>query len=346
MSRTETMPQLRDRDTVAAYFVSTALRRLEHDPQRIARILREAAIEPDWLHDPMHRIPAQAVISFWLILTRELDDEFFAFDSHGMPKGSFAVICRHVIHEPDMGRALHQCLQAFRLFVRDVQAHLEVRGRRAVIVLNNQLADPVIHHVAEEIFLSMVIGVMCWLTGRRLMLSRTQFGHPRPPQGADRLLWGPWISFGSAHTELEFDAEQLRWPLIRDFRALKVFLRTAPEGVVVRFRNRTGLSAKVYRILRNAQDFAWPTQAEMANSMQISESAFRRQLDREGFSFQAIKHQVRQAIAFELLADTDMTISDIAIQARFQEPSAFHRVFRQWTGMSPGQYRESSKPTG
>lgn len=346
MTSTDPVKQVRDSDTVAAYFVNAALRKVQHDPLHTAAILREAAIDPVWLQDPLHRVPAQAVINFWLILTRELDDEFFAFDSHGMPKGSFAVICRHVIHEPDMGRALQQCLLAFRLFVRDIQGHLEIRGRRAVIVLKNQLADPVVHHVAEEIFLSMVIGVMCWLTGRRLMLDRTQFGHHRPPHGADRLLWGPWISFGSAHTELEFDAQQLKWPVVRDFKALKFFLRTAPEGVVVRFRNRNGLSAKVYRRLRTATDFTWPTQTEMAKSLRMNDSAFRRQLEREGFSYQAIKHQVRRAIAFELLADTDMTISDIAIRARFQEPSAFHRVFRQWTGMSPGQYRESSKPAG
>lgn len=342
MTSDEINLQVQDRDTVAAYFVSAGLRRLQHAPERIAAILQEAAIDPVWLQDPLHRVPAQAVIRFWLIMTRELDDEFFAFDSHGMPKGSFAVICRHVIHEPDMGRALQQCLQAFRLFVRDIQGHIDIRGRRAVIVLKNTLTDPVIHPVAEEIFLSMVIGVMCWLTGRRLPLDRTQFGHQRPPHGADRLLWGPWITFGADHTELEFDAQDLKWPVVRDFKALKYFLRTAPEGVVVRFRNRNGLSAQVYRSLRHDTGITWPTQAELAVKMKLSGSAFRRQLEREGFSFQAIKHQVRRAIAFELLAQTDMTISDIAIRARFQEPSAFHRVFRQWTGMSPGQYRENS----
>lgn len=342
MTIQQTPPLVRDHDTVAAYFVSAGLRRIEHDPGRVAAILQEAEIDPVWLHHPLYRVPAQAVNRFWLILTRELNDEFFAFDSHGMPKGSFAVICRHVIHEPDMGRALRQCLQAFGLFVRDVQGTLEIRGRRAVIVLRNRLDDPVIHPAAEEIFLSMVIGLMCWLTGRHLMLDRTQFGHPRPAHGADRLLWGPWITFGADHTELEFDAQHLKWPVVRDFKALKHFLKRAPEGVVVRFRNRSGLSAQVYRALRDDTGTAWPTQAQMAADMNLSDSAFRRQLEREGFSFQAIKHQVRRAIAFELLADSDATISDIAIRARFQEPSAFHRIFRQWTGMSPGQHRENS----
>lgn len=338
--------EVRDRDSVAAYFVSAALWRLRDDPQRATAILHEVGIEPAWLADPLFRIPAHSVVRFWLAMTEAFDDEFFAFDSHGMPRGSFALICRHVIHEPDLGRALTQCLQAFGLFIHDIRARLEVRGRRAAIVVENRLGDPAILHVAEEIFLSMVIGVICWLTGRRLLIDSTAFGHPRTAHGADPLLWGPWISFDAAQTRLEFDADQLAWPVVRDFRALKHFLRAAPEGVVVRFRNRSGLSARVYRALRDDEAPAWPTQAEMAVAMKMTHSSFRRRLEREGLSFQAIKHQVRRAIAFDLLSRSDMPVGEIAIRARFQEPSAFHRAFRQWTGMSPGQYRESCRAQG
>jgi AraC-like DNA-binding protein len=343
MQYAEDRHPVRDRDTVAAYFVSAGLWRLRNDPVRAKEILRSVNIDPDWLNDALFRIPAQSVIRFWLSLTEEFDDEFFAFDSHGMPRGTFAIICRHVIHEPDLGRALSQCLQAFGLFIHDIQAHLEIRGRRAAIVVENHLRDSSVRHVAEEIFLSMVIGVICWLTGRRLLLDSTEFGHARPAHGADPLLWGPWIKFDAPKTRLEFDAEQLKLPVIRDFRALKHFLRAAPEGVVVRFRNRSGLTARVYRELRDDTGLEWPTQAQMAKDMNMTHSAFRRRLEREGLSFQAIKHQVRRAIAIDLLSQGDTSITEIAIRARFQEPSAFHRAFRQWTGMSPGQYRESSR---
>lgn len=332
---------VRDRDTVAAYFVSAALWSFRSDPARADTILRSVDIDPAWLSDAHYRIPAHSIIRFWLSMTEALDDEFFGFDSHGMPRGTFAIICRHVIHEPDMGRALNQCLHAFGLFIHDIQARLEIRGRRAAIIVENRMGAPSVLHVAEEIFLSMVIGVICWLTGRRLQLDSTEFGHARPAQGADPLLWGPWIKFDAPLTRLEFDADQLKLPVMRDFRALKHFLRAAPEGVVVRFRNRSGLTARVYRSLRDDTGLGWPTQAQMALDMNMNLSSFRRRLEREGVSFQAVKHQVRRAIAFELLSRGDISITEIAVRARFQEPSAFHRAFRQWTGMSPGQYRES-----
>ncbi|MNE62544.1 Urease operon transcriptional activator [compost metagenome] len=72
----------------------------------------------------------------------------------------------------------------------------------------------------------------------------------------------------------------------------------------------------------------------------MTPTAFRRQLEREGFSFQELKHEARRAIAFEHLHDDRLSISEIALRAGFQESSAFHRAFRQWTGESPGQFRQ------
>lgn len=336
---------VRKSDTVAAYLVKAAVHRLAHVPQRVAALLQEAGIDPAWLDEPLYRVPAESVTRLWLLLTEELGDEFFAFDSRGMPRGSFAIICRSVVHEPDLGRALRQCLSGFNLFLRDIRAHLELRGKRAVIVLQTRIEDPVIRGVAEEIYLSMVIGVACWLVGRRINLERTQFGHAPPPHGADPLLWGPWIQFEAGHTEVEFASAQLALPVIRSYASLKQFLRHAPEGVVVRFRNRSGLSAGVYRRLKAAPEFDWPSQSQMALDVAMSESAFRRQLEREGFSYQALKHEVRKALAFEYLNDEALSISEIAIRCGFQEPSAFHRAFRQWTGMSPGRYRAARAST-
>ncbi|MCY1405207.1 hypothetical protein D9M71_204420 [compost metagenome] len=330
---------VRKTDSVAAYFVKAALGRLEHKPERVAKLLEDARIDPRWLDEPLRRVPADSVTHLWLSLTEELGDEFFAFDSGGMPRGAFALICRSVLHEPDLGRALRQCLAGFNVFLRDLRARLDIRGNRTAIVLENRISDPAIRGVAEEIYLSMVIGVACWLVGRRLNLDRAQFGHPRPPHGAEPLLWGPWIRFDAEHTEVEFNSSQLSLPVIRNFAGLKQFLRHAPEGVVVRFRNRSGLSAKVYRSLKECPELEWPAQSSMASQMSMSDSGFRRQLEREGFSYQAIKHEVRRALAFDYLNDDSLSISEIAIRCGFQEPSAFHRAFRQWTGMSPGRYR-------
>ncbi|WP_028627904.1 AraC family transcriptional regulator [Metapseudomonas resinovorans] len=334
---------MREQDSVAAYLVQAALHKLEDAPERKRAILEEAGIDAQSLELPDARLPATAVHSFWLAMVRELNDEFFGFDSHGLPRGSFALICRGLIQEPTLGKALSQYLRYLGLFIHDIRASLEVRNGQAVISLQTSMANQAIRGSAEEIFLNIVLGVLCWLVGRRIPLDRTRFGHPRPSHGSDPLLWGPLLEFDADRTEVVFDAGYLALPVVQDLPALKHFLRTSPQWLVVRIRNDESLAARVFRRLRQQEDFIPPTLVALAEELGMNATSFRRQLEREGFSYQEIKHEVRRSVAFELLKGDRFSISEIAIMSGFQEPSAFHRAFRSWTGESPGQFRKRAR---
>lgn len=331
---------MQEKDSVAVYFARAALYGLRGQPERIAVVLAAAGIPEQQLSDKSVRISASAFARLWLAVARELDDEFLGFDSHGMPTGSFALICRGLIQADNLGQALRQCLSGLGLFLRDIHGSLSVRGDRAVIRLRNCQPDPQARSVAEETYLTVVLGLLCWLAGRRIPIDSSQFSHPRPEHGDDHLFWGPNLSFEASHSEIEFAASYLELPLVQNLATLKTFLRTSPQWLIVRFSNRQGLSAEVYKQLRNCRYEHWPTLADMAEERALSIASFRRQLQREGFSFQELKDEVRRAIAFECLRNTDLSITAIAEKAGFCEASAFHRAFKQWTGESPGYYRK------
>ena len=330
---------MRENDTVAVYFVRTMLHALRAQPERAAALLAEAGIDPALLEAPGARVPASAFARLWLILIESLNDEFFNLDSHGMPLGSFALICRGLIQEPNLEKALRQCLNNFALFLRDIRGQLTVKGARAVISLRTGIEDPLTRVYAEETFLALVISLACWLVGRRILIDRTALADTRPAQDDDPLLWGANVQLGSGRTEIEFAAEYLRLPVVQDLAALKTFLRSAPQWLVIRYRNQNGQVAQVYRYLRARQYDQWPTLLAMAERQGLSPSSFRRQLEREGRSYQQIKDEVRRAMAFECLRQAHLSIAEVAEHTGFQEPSAFHRAFKKWTGESPGSYR-------
>lgn len=330
---------MRENDSVAVYFVHIMLHTLRQQPARASALLVQAGIDPAVVDAPDARVPARAFARLWLLLIEDLGDEFFNLDSHGMPLGSFALICRGLILEPNLEKALRQCLGGFGLFLRDLRGSLTVRAGRALISVQSNIADPLTRVYAEETYLVLMIGMLCWLAGRRIAIDRTELAVSRPAQDDDLLLWGPDLRLGSGRTEVEFDSAYLRLPVVQDLATLKTFLRSAPQGLVIRFRNQNGLVAQVYRHLRARHYGQWPTLAALAQLQGISASTFRRQLEREGRSYQQIKDEVRRAMAFERLREGVLSIAEIAEQAGFQEPSAFHRAFKKWTGQSPGSYR-------
>lgn len=336
--------QMREKDSVAVYFVQVMVHALRDRPERLAAVLAEAGIDPALQQQPQARVPASAFAALWLIQIRELQDEFFRLDSHGMPPGSFALICRGLIQEPNLEKALRQCLANFALFLRDFRGSLSVRGKRAVISLQTHASDSVAGQYGEETFLVLMISLLCWLGGRRIPIDRADFRQPRPSLSDDPLLWGPNLTFGAGHTEIEFASRYLRLPVVQDLASLKVFLRSAPQWLVIRFRNQHGLATQVYQRLRHSDYSQWPTLEAFASDQQMSPSTFRRRLEREGCSFQEIKDEVRRGVAVELLRQTGTSIGEIAERTGFQEPSAFHRAFKKWTGESPGRYRARYQP--
>lgn len=63
-----------------------------------------------------------------------------------------------------------------------------------------------------------------------------------------------------------------------------------------------------------------------------------RQLTEQGTSYRQIKENVLKEHSLSLLLRESLDINTVAQQLGYSEPSAFHRAFKVWFGMSPKQY--------
>jgi len=72
----------------------------------------------------------------------------------------------------------------------------------------------------------------------------------------------------------------------------------------------------------------------------LNKRTLQRGLFAQGTSFRRLKEEVLKEHAVRLLSQADLGLNDIAIQLRYSEPSAFHRAFKVWFGMTPRQFRK------
>lgn len=335
---------MEEKDTVSVAFVSAAVARLG---AARARVLAAAGIPEERLRSPQSRVTADAFAALWLAVAQETGDEFFGLDRRALKPGSFALLCRSLLPAADLGQALRRMLRGFDCLLDDVGGTLAVEDGQAVVRVRNRIADPDARRFADETFLVLVHGLLCWLAGRRIPLRWARFGFARPAHAAEyALMFTAEATFSAPETAVAFDAALLGAPLVQDARTLRSFLRAAPRSVFLKYRPEEGTAARVRRLLKPCVEAgaAWPGIGEAAAALHLSVSTLRRRLAAEGTSWQGLKDALRRDAAIHLLAGTRLSVEAVAARLGFQDASAFHRAFRKWLGMQPGEYRARAAP--
>lgn len=81
----------------------------------------------------------------------------------------------------------------------------------------------------------------------------------------------------------------------------------------------------------------------VAEALGMSPRSMRRHLNLAGYSFSAIRNEVRETFATRFLQDTDMPMSKIAEHLGYSDQASFSKAYRTWTGKTPGEVRRSHR---
>ena len=85
-----------------------------------------------------------------------------------------------------------------------------------------------------------------------------------------------------------------------------------------------------------------PSLPFIAKNLGISGRTIQRRLAEEETSFQKLVDDVRQDQALVWVKNGDLTPAEMAFRLGFSQSSSFHRAFKQWTGRSFSQFRNSN----
>ncbi|KTC39125.1 MAG: AraC family transcriptional regulator [Pseudomonas sp.] len=328
--------------TIASHFARAALggaRRRGYDSMPL---LQQLGISPELLNEPKARIAPEQFTQLLQRLWLELDDEYLGFGHGPSKRGTFAMMCHALIHCRTLEKALNRGLMFYSLFPHAPRLSLTREGDMARLSLDDAgLWDP--EHFLSECLLVIWHRLGSWLIGQRIRLEQAAFSYPRPEHGAEYDLLFPCpLQFDQTHSSLLFHSRYLGMPLLQDERTLKHFLERSPADLLSRPDEGDSLGSQLRRLLSRDREH-WPDLENVAQHMHVSPQTLRRHLREEGLSFQELKDELRRDIAIYHLGRADLSLQQIAEQLGFSEPSAFHRAFKKWTGLTPGAYRARSQ---
>ncbi|WP_225307431.1 AraC family transcriptional regulator [Nitrincola iocasae] len=280
-------------------------------------------------------------------------DESFGMLSGGrVPNGTFRMMCHAIIHCSTLERALRRCSDFYEICRGSmIKPVLVRRGRYA------KVSFAPIESLSEADFrslmgkesplqirtsLSMWHHFMSWLIGRRLELKAAYFTFTDPGDADQYVkLFQSEVKFSQHEDAIVFPAKYLDLPLAQNEETLRGFLKTAPYQLIVMVDDDKSLKARVISMLGKDFSRELPSAEEVARALHMSVSTLRRRLLEEGTSYQKIKDEERRAAAINYMNAPQLSINDVAGLMGFDEPSAFFRSFKKWTGMTPGEYRRS-----
>ena len=184
-----------------------------------------------------------------------------------------------------------------------------------------------------------VHGFSSWFIDSRIALREVGFPFAAPPhQGVYPLMFPGPVYFNAPRAGFSFDAQYLALPLKRDERSLRTMLQRALPLIVLPYRRDRLLAQRVRELLRT-QAGAMGTAETLARALHVSTRTLHRQLHEEGVSLQRLKDEVRRDQAMDQLRRSARPVKQVAQAVGFGNEKSFARAFRQWTGLSPSEFR-------
>lgn len=323
--------------TVPIHHVEQALQGAVRRGLPTEPLLLRAGIPPALLEAPLARVSQAQYGALLRVLRVRLHDEFWGLLEKPLPLGSFAQCCRLLVQAPTLGDAVRT---GFRYFHGELDAfvpRLSVAGGMASMTIVPRAPG---HDYAQRAFLFFSFGLASWLAARRIPLAGVEYRCAAPAHAGevDRLFQAK-VAFDCERYRLWFDARWLDLPQVQNTQSLREFLQQAPANLLVKYRDRTSVTDRIRRLLRSRLHGELPSLDEVARTLAMTPQTLSRRLREEGQGFQALKDDLRRDTAIELLQRPDLTLLDIAAQLGFSEASTFHRAFKKWTGVAPGEYR-------
>jgi AraC-like DNA-binding protein len=179
--------------------------------------------------------------------------------------------------------------------------------------------------------------------GGRHVLEKLALSVPWNSNGLDQLV--PFgfqlnVEYSQVHPAIQLDPDICEVPCITADEGLyAIACRTCEEELSV----LSGSMAA--RVRKNLDDGlgGWRELGEVADIMAVSRRTLIRRLKDEHTSFRDLLDRTRCDLACFYLANSNLSVGQIALKTGYQDSSNFSRTFRRWKNLSPLQYRSAMK---
>lgn len=252
-----------------------------------------------------------------------------------------------------LGHALMSCRslrQAAELLVRhnplrsqNGRVRLAYEDDRTILSFTPAFEVPGAPHFLCDMFFAAATNGIRQLLGRELTKAEIELAfYPDVPKETYDQFLRVCVRFGAQSNRLIGPSGIMDAPLqAADVVIAPAYLRQC-ELLLRQMEAAGGYESAVRRLLLSSRG-RFPPAPDIARMLNLSERTLRRRLSEEKTSYQAIVNDVRNHLARQYLADTDLSVADIGTLIGFEDLSNFRHAFQKWNGVSPSRFRKERR---
>lgn len=309
-------------------------------------LLAKVGLDPNKVRDPYELVPIDREDALWREVYARTGDQAFGLEAaQAIDRGSFLAL-EYVVRT---SQTLGEGLRVLERFARLLHGHrpYELRSEpdgSAVLAYRDSHDGDVHAALLCDFALAAVVLICRDATGVDWSPRRVRFRHEKPNHVRPyRALFRAPVEFGCDETAIELDPEVLSTPMTEADPALQAVLQHYLEADL----ETRDPSVTLEHAVRVAIGRSLPKQdAELdavAEVLGVSPRVLQKRLQRVGTSFQEQLDRVRESLAKRYLVQPGISMAGTALLLGYSDATAFHRAFKRWTGLTPGDYRRRAR---
>lgn len=304
----------------------------------------------DSYHLPTHPLSPHEFSQCYLEVVQRLELHLAGSDSHvPISRKEVELMCRCALSAATLGEAMALvCDFAGMLYPRVGDPSVVEDNGTAKFILDSLRGE---RSIASN--LSDITGLFAfkqlfqWLVGGVLQPLRVSIG---PASREDVLpflrLFNTSVLTGGDAYFLEYEQKDLERVVVVTPGEFQAFFEVFPCGIFE--PTKADIVQQVAALIGAAvhQALPIPSLVQIATTVDLPTSTLRRQLAEQQTSFREIRDQCLMEAAFDYLAQTSLSVGQLAPRLGFQSTKTFRQAFVRWTGVSPSEWRASHIETG
>lgn len=328
--------------TIPSHFARAVLRGAERLGIDSGTLLQELGISPAVYQEDQGIVHADQFVRLVQRAWEASGDEFLGMSGTRCIPGHFALMVRYVCQFDTLEALLKEIVRYYQTTREDVAFRVDIGDEQVSFHIDLVNPEFDIDHYLTEFLMITMHRFMCWITGQRIYLDSASFQYIEPAHVASyQSLFPCPRKFLQNSNTFYFSSRYLSLPLVRDWPEIKAYLKHSPADLMLipGSDNRYSTRIKSFMLEQQRGGKGIPDFNKVAEELCVSVPTLRRKLQAEDTSFQQLKDVIRRDLAIDKLVRERLPVATIGEQLGFVEPASFTRAFKQWTGVSPGEYR-------